>query len=109
MNAERAKRAVEAALEGVGRLETVEVKVQPSGIMGSPHDHVYVYLTDDEDGPHVILSDFAELDAEKTGFVVGAYFEPGEAIEEPSDYPTLTAAAGRAARFVGELSGLVGG
>lgn len=95
MSDERVKRAVEAALEGVGRLETVDVETTATGLV--------VYLTEAKDeGPFVlVISDAA-------GFQVGAFFEDGEKMADSVPTSTLTAAAGTAARMVGELSGITG-
>lgn len=63
------------------------VSVEPSGICGSPYDHVYVYLTSrGPEGSHLIISAGEEY-GEK-GVLCGTYThyeEPG-AIEEFEGY-----------------------
>jgi hypothetical protein len=94
MSDERIKRAVEVALEGTGRLASWEVETTATGLV--------IYLTAArEEGPFVlVISDAA-------GFQVGAFFEDGEKMADSVPCSTLTAAAGTAARMVGELAGLV--
>lgn len=108
MLAERVRLAVVAALEGVGREDTVDVEKAPSPVECSPNGAVYLFLTDEKtDGPHVLITDADDLD-EGPGFFVGAYFEQDEPMENATACPTLTAAAGTAARMVGELAGIAG-
>lgn len=60
------------------------LSIEPSGIQGSPYDHLFIYLTEMEhEGRHLIVSDQRELD-DQDGILVGMYrhYEaPGE-IEE---------------------------
>lgn len=46
------------------------VTVEPSGMSGSPYDHVYVYLTE-RDGPHLIIS--AGREYGEKGILCGVY------------------------------------
>lgn len=104
MNADRMKLCVEAA----GPLGTTKVETAASPVSGSPHGAVYLFLTEAEvEGPHVLITD-AEDVGEGPGFLVGAYFEEGEQMDEPSSAATYVAAAGAAFRLQTELSGITG-
>jgi hypothetical protein len=66
------------------RLERLGLKssVQPSGISGSPFQHVYVFLSDKEfEGEFILITPREEVEVED-GFLVAVYPKEGE---EPYD------------------------
>lgn len=63
---------VEEWAEAMRKANIGKVSVEPSAIVYSPYNYVYVYLTEKEhEGPHLILSDAAEHGDE--GIIIGRY------------------------------------
>lgn len=78
-----------------------DVEVRPSAIQGSPHNYVYVFLTEDaEEGPHVCISEGAEHIPHESAWCVGGY-EHWEkpAVQGPDDCYSLSEALQLAGKF----------
>lgn len=105
MKTDQMKNAVEAILSAQGL--AVEVEAGASPVEGSPNGAIWIWLSEEKaEGPHVLVTDGDDVG--ESGFLVGAYFEDGEQIDEPRGAPTYTGAASIAARLVSELSGMTG-
>lgn len=59
--------------------EELKVTIEPSGVVGSPHDYIYIYMGPREErGGHIIVSDLREWE-DRDGFLVGVHRHWGSA------------------------------